>query len=126
MSTPTEPVLSDTAWLRRELLEEPDLREYFEAVWDDVLVPLAGASRHPFERLDFVQAHLSASDPASQWRFQGLFGFGGKLVTTSDLRCSVSLHPDDWTEPRARAQELVNLALDELHRAYLRSGDDAA
>lgn len=117
----TAAVLSDTAWLRRELLDEASLGEYFEAVWGQVLVPLAGASRHAFDREDFVMAHLSQQEPASQWRFQGLFGFGGKLITASDLRCSVSFYPEDHTQPREQARELVNLALDEVHRLHVRA-----
>lgn len=60
-----------------------------------------------------------------EWRFQGDFGFGGKLYTSSEFRLvngkpeqwikvKVKCYPEDMTEERRNLLEKVNKRLDEV------------
>lgn len=89
------------------------LRTYFEAVWDQVLVPLCGA-RNGDARLAFLHTKLEDPFPGSQYRFQGDLGFGGKLFTRSDLQCSVDCYREDDTPKRTAIRTAANAELAKL------------
>jgi hypothetical protein len=96
------------------------LRAYFEAIWDEALVPLGGASRNHDDRSSFVHAHILDDYPCTEYRFQGVFGFGGKLRTTEgSLRCRMDYYPENKTKALDQKQAAVNTKLDELWTQYL-------
>ena len=95
------------------------LRTYFEAVWDEVLVPLGGASSNPDNRHSFLYAHLRADPPCTEFRFQGHFGFGGKVRTDGLLRCRMDYYPENKSATRDEQQAAVNAKLAELWTQYL-------
>lgn len=94
------------------------LRAYFEAVWDQVLVPLCGA-RTGDDRLAFLHTKLEDAYPGSQYRFQGNMGFGGKLFTNTDLRCTVDCYREADTPARTATREAANAELAKLWREQI-------
>lgn len=97
------------------------LRAYFEAVWDEALVPLGGASRDWDNRSSFLHAHLEDEYPCTEYRFQGHLGFGGKVRTAHDLKCRVDYYPEEHTELRAQQMVAINVKLSELWEQYFAS-----
>lgn len=95
------------------------LRAYFEAVWDEALVPLGGAHAGHDSRFSFLHAQIMDEYPCTEYRFQGHFGFGGKLRTGHDLRCHVNYYPEDKTAAREQQQAAVNAKLAELWTQFL-------
>jgi hypothetical protein len=94
--------------MSRTLLSPEVLTAYVQAVWDQVLVPVCKASISPDERWSFVYGHTEDPHPATQWRFQGCFGFGGKLITASNLQCRVSYYPEHATPELNRRRDQAN------------------
>lgn len=94
------------------------LRQYFEEVWDSVLIPLCGAKAGDM-RDSFLFTRLEDPFPGNQYRFQGNLGFGGKLYTRSDLLCSVDCYPEDKTPARIFALVTANRALRELWQRHI-------
>ncbi len=89
--------LSFKAKALRYLLDEDRLRAYLQAIWDEVLVPTCAASNHPDERASFVLAYLDPEHPATEFRFQGRLGFGGKFWLDDRLVGRVTCYREDET-----------------------------
>lgn len=81
-------------------------------VWD-VLVETAGA--HERGRDEFVY-HQTRKHPPTEYRFQGLLGFGGKFWSER-ARWRVTAYPEDMTPERKTIIEQANAALAELKTA---------
>ena len=103
----------------RSYLTRAQLQAYFEAVWDSVLVPHCGAPNAVTDRDGFLWTQVEDKYPTSQYRFCGLFGFGGKLMTDHELRCSVSYYQEDRTEQREATQKVANAKLQDLWTTYV-------
>lgn len=83
-------------------------------LYNDVYSVLAThAGAHEAYRDDFVRAALQENHPWTEWRFGGIFGFGGK-VWRNDGRIYISCYPEDRTPERAAVIEKVNTLLKEL------------
>lgn len=85
------------------------------AVWD-VLVEHAEASTDPLDRFDFVQNQTR--EAVSEWRLQGVLGFGGKFrrnrIRVDGERTetwTVDCYREDETPARLAAIEATNAAL---------------
>jgi len=89
---------------------EPE--EIFKKAWA-ILVEHAGAVQHEYERDSFVRAFLETKHPATEWRFSGYLGFGGKFWR-NDGRYYVSCYPEDRNKKRDATIEKVNKLLAEL------------
>lgn len=100
--------------LCRSTLDESTLRELFERIWDQVLVPIAGTNPHPDRREGFILDYIETKYPATEWRFQGSLGFGGKFWMQDNLKCSVSCYREDETPEREKTIAKANLALSAL------------
>lgn len=83
----------------------------FQKAWD-ILVEHAGASKDPDARTSFVHAYTERKFPASEWRFGGHLGFGGKFWRNG--RYYISCYPEDRTKKREAIIEKVNALLTEL------------
>ena len=97
------------------------LRAYFTAVWDEALQPLGQA--HPSDRPEYLNAHVMGR--CAEFRFQGAFGFGGKVRTGPDLRCKVDFYPEDATARRRDLQAEVNNRLADLYDQFFSAADRA-
>ncbi len=88
----------------------------------DILVEYGGASSE--DRVYFVQAHM-CERPTDQHRFQGHFGFGGKLYTDGmPLEAwRVGYHPDDVQRDPAAYESLCK-AINVLLRQLWEGKDD--
>lgn len=96
------------------------LSGYFEAIWDEALVPLGGASRREEDRISFMHAHVLDDYPCTEYRFQGHFGFGGKIRTQEgSLRCRMDYYPENRTAQLDQQQSAVNAKLAELWTQHL-------
>lgn len=98
----------------RLVLDEATLRDFFARVWDEVLVPIAGAYDGPNDRDGFVSDHLNTEYPCTEFRFQGSLGFGGKFRMQSDLSCAVECYPEDETPNRQKVIDEANQVLAQL------------
>lgn len=77
-----------------------------------LLAELGGA--HETDRSNFVYHFTQAPDgPPGEWRFQGIFGFGGKVYLTPDRWC-VGCYREDDTPERTIAMARINAQLEEL------------
>lgn len=63
------------------------------------------------ERYDFIHAHCVDKDGCKEWRFQGIFGFGGKYWSD---RNEVTYYPEDETEYIKLSAYLLNEALSNI------------
>lgn len=78
----------------------------------DILVEHAGVRDYrDWQRETFVRDF--AEDTTTEWRFQGLLGFGGKFWR-NDGRYYISCYPEDRTAERDAIVEKVNELLKEL------------
>lgn len=79
-----------------------------------VVSACCGAS--PRRRAEFVAAVAQwlHEGVASEFRFEGALGFGGKLYTDHDGSMRVSCYPEDRTEQRDLMVQRANLQLDVL------------
>ncbi len=80
--------------------------EIFSQAWD-ILVQHAGASKDHLDKGTFVRAFLEPQHSATEWRFCGHLGFGGKFWR-NDQRYYISCYPEDRTERRLAIIETVN------------------
>lgn len=80
-----------------------------EQVWA-ILAQECGASNLYWEKISFVN-EFSKDVPASEWRFQGSLGFGGKFRFP---RMSVDCYPEDLTPARREAIDKANSRLTEF------------
>ena len=94
---------------------EQGLRQFFAEVWDQVLVPLAGAHPSANERFSFVHHQMDTDFPASEYRFQGRLGFGGKFRVRTDeptqIRFVVDCYKEDQTPDTLNMIGRTNAAL---------------
>ncbi len=116
MTTAT-PKISAHATRLREHLPEDALREFFNKVWTEVLVPVCKAHADERDQASFVFHQMAMDYPATEWRFQGALGFGGKFRTRSDLSCSVDFYPEDRTPAREEIQAEANEKLRQMSAA---------
>ena len=90
---------------------------FYERAWD-LLVEHAGASRDPYQKDIFVHAYCQREHKAYEYRFGGVFGFGGKFWR-NDRRFYVSYYQEDETPKMRVAEAKVNALLaalaEELH-----------
>lgn len=93
---------------------EKNLATFFAAVWDDVIVSICGRSPDELDRESFVRAHCNPIHPATEWRFSGSLGFGGKFWCQSKLQCDVNCYPEDETPERLETMKKANEALKAL------------
>lgn len=84
----------------------------------DILVEDGGAIDRYDERLggyydrnNFIYHHTKEKYPASEWRFQGHFGFGGKYYSGKNR---VSCYPEDRTDERDELIRQMNIKLHEI------------
>jgi hypothetical protein len=75
------------------------------------LLRLVGAPAR--DQDNFVHVFTTEARVPSEWRFQGEFGFGGKLWLEHD-RWRVSCYREDDTPERIEKIELLNLLLEVL------------
>ena len=106
------------AQLIRRLLSLADLERYFQRAYDEILVPVCGAT-HSAEYVGFVAGHTDPHYPAMQWRIQGALGFGGKAFTRNDLVINVGCSLIDRTPAREAIICEANEALLKLRAEFL-------
>lgn len=94
---------------------QPLTEQAANEIWD-LLVEMGGASRHPDSRRDFV--YLQTTEVISEYRFQGLFGFGGKFWRNNG-RWYVNHYPEDDSPSRNRTRDQINGQLEELYRKHM-------
>lgn len=82
--------------------------EYANKVYN-VLVLYAGASESM--RPNFIYAHTDKTHPCWEYRFGGLFGFGGKYWSE---RNDITYYPEDHTKKLDKLQDKVNKLLREI------------
>ena len=90
----------------------------------DVLVETCGAPdrKDSWDRESFVRNHLG-DDPATEWRFQGLLGFGGKFWREGyGTKWDVSYYSEDRTDERDKMVGEANKKLALLLEECLLSG----
>jgi hypothetical protein len=78
------------------------------------LLRLVGAPTGAAER--FVRAFTTAPVP-SEWRFQGEFGFGGKIRLSKERWC-VTNYPEDDTPELLEKISIVNYLLEHLRQRF--------
>ena len=88
---------------------------YCREIWDSVLVPVCGAFRVEDADLAAFVSHIRGSKVfQTEWRFQGLLGFGGKVRSDESKLFWVDCYPEDATEERKAIVERANAALKAL------------
>lgn len=98
----------------RDRLSEEVLKAYYLSVWNDVVSPICGGhSDYVLE--DVVANHIKADYPATEWRFRGSLGFGGKLFTRTDMSCYVACYVEDETPDRLATIRRANTMLSEIY-----------
>lgn len=75
----------------------------------NILVKHAGAYEQ--NRTHFVYAHCEDRNPCWEWRFQGLFGFGGKYWSD---RNDITYYPEDHTKRLDKLEAKINKLLGEI------------
>lgn len=83
-----------------------------------ILVQHAGARAHPFDRELFVYHVAKAKHPATEYRFMGHLGFGGKFRNNGNKNNvpHVDCYREDLTQEREAVIAATNAALAELFR----------
>jgi hypothetical protein len=99
-------------------LSEAQLEEYLRRAYNEVLVPVCEAAGDA-EDSGFLHDLLDDEYPATQWRFQGCLGFGGKVFFRSDLVLNVDCYREDRNSERDRVIELANTALLKLRSEFV-------
>ncbi len=93
-------------------------RPFFEAAYD-ILVAHAGAKDDADDKESFVTYYMQVEYPATEYRFCGNLGFGGKFWRNGSFY--VSCYPEERTPVRTAAIEKVNNLLAELLVAHASS-----
>lgn len=86
--------------------------DIFGRVWD-ILVEHAGVRADPLNRETFVRTFLAPKHRATEWRFGGHFGHGGKFWRNAG-RFYIACYREDETPKRLAIIEKVNKLLGEL------------
>lgn len=91
-------------------------REQAHKVYD-ILVELGGALDRKdetyggyYDRNEFIYAHMKDNYPATEWRFQGHFGFGGKYRID---RNQIDYYPENHTDELNALRDEINKKLQE-------------
>jgi hypothetical protein len=82
-----------------------------------VLEQLGKADKN--DRQEFVQAHTNTRCPTTEYRFCGMFGFGGKFRNIK-TQWFVSYSEKDHTGERAFAASVINQELDYWYQHWFR------
>lgn len=77
----------------------------------DVLVKCAQAPEGHW-REDFIRVFTDPTHRAMEWRFGGVFGFGGKFWRNDHYY--VSMYREDETEKKVKLRDLINIELMKL------------
>ena len=85
------------------------LTEEFANLVYNILVLHGGAVESM--RDNFIYAHTDKKEPCWEYRFQGVFGFGGKYWSD---RNAISYYPEDHTKKLDKLQKKINNLLGEL------------
>lgn len=75
----------------------------------DLLVSIGGSVES--ERDSFIYHHTHSKDGCTEWRFQGLLGFGGKYRSTTNR---VDCYREDETQERLKMINKLNEELSKL------------
>lgn len=86
--------------------------ESLHRIWS-ILVCDAGASKSNAQRDNFVRTHMDAKYPCIEFRFQGVFGFGGKF-RRYDGKFYIDMYPEDRTPERIEIARKVNEKLAQI------------
>jgi len=79
----------------------------------DLLIEVAGASGHHYERRSFIQCALNWDYRFSfEYRFQGLLGFGGKIWLPLEKAPYISCYREDENRERLEIIEKTNALLE--------------
>ena len=112
------------AKLIRQHLNDAELTQFFLAAWNEIIGPICGGkSDHVLD--DFVRSHMVEDYPATEWRFQGRLGFGGKFYTRHDLHCSVGCYSEDETPERRKIITRANEQLEALRTRFVQNDSSA-
>jgi hypothetical protein len=112
------------ASIRQLVRDDAYLLAFFEAAYDEVLVVRCQAP-WSHQRWDFLHHHMAQDFPATEYRFQGNLGFGGKFRTRSDLQCSVTCYAEDETPARLETIARANEALKALRARFVQDHSSA-
>ncbi len=96
-------------------LKKPLSKEAAHDVWN-LLVDLGGAYDGERNETHFVQCQTD--EFIREWRFQGIFGFGGKFYRDSDRWCVGNYSEDDSPETDCVRDE-INGRLAELYAKHV-------
>ncbi len=102
-----EDVVYTTPYYSGKLVEDFKKYTFFNKIYD-ILVGIGGAM--DIERDTFVYAHM-AKEPCKEWRFRGLFGFGGKYRSEKN---TVDCYREDETPELLEVIIKINLELKKL------------
>ena len=83
-----------------------------EAIYD-VVVEICGANPDPREKWSYVRYATGEEQMASEWRFQGYLGFGGKIKNNAD-RVYVCCYRENENEKRLDLIKQTNERLDTI------------
>jgi hypothetical protein len=90
---------------------EPLSEEAANEVWD-LLVEMGGAPKRDDPRTHFVSCQTG--EGIREWRFQGLFGYGGKFYRDHN-KWRVGHYREDDSPERNKIRDEINAKLDELY-----------
>lgn len=94
---------------------KPLTEEAANEVWD-LLVELGEAPKREDSRRHFVQ--LQTQEFIREWRFQGMFAFGGKFYRDGN-KWRVDYYIENQTTERDKVRGEMNVKLDDLYRKYM-------
>jgi hypothetical protein len=99
--------------------------EFYEKVYD-LLIELAKAPE--WMKDNFVHYATSEADDHFEWRFQGVFGFGGKIwrrvdrydsdTQTTYYKHDVNAYTEDYTPELRKLQAKINKRLAEMDASF--------
>ena len=93
-------------------MTQPDLKSFFERVYD-VLIEHAGASKDGDTRLSFVLYYTDPNRQATEFRFCGTLGMGGKFRANRG-KYYVTCYQEDETPRRLKVMDETNQAIKAL------------
>lgn len=99
-----------------------DWETFYGKCWD-ILVKHAGASKSPDAKYQFVMSFVEPErfGNVNEFRFGGVFGFGGKFRRNSnnDHRVYIDYYPEDHTKRLDKLAEKVNKLLWDLQEKFV-------
>jgi hypothetical protein len=100
-----------------DLMGENKTETIFHKVYD-VLVKECGAYGKDHARQAFIHAFCYSEYPCNEFRFQGIFGFGGKFWHSS-RKFYVNCYSEDSTAKIQKAIDTTNELLKPLYEEYV-------